>query len=258
MSNDSIKNEGPREWGVLSVIIFIGLMILIDYLIKWPSMLIYVIVENIFIPSGIYNDELFLFIARIFYQLIIILLIYLIVAKIFRNKLFQSLKMHKVSSKTIVKYAFLTIAFYIAIGIRALVIRNLLFQTSLNDLIFLPSAKDSVTGCNILSWIIGLIPALTASLSEEIVYRGYIFSGLKKRLGDLISIIVVTVLFVYVHGKQVGFSPIHLYSLSVGAIVLGVIRVKSDSLSKCILLHFFFNLFFNIHRIIYLCWISNS
>lgn len=258
MSNDLIKNEGPREWGVLSVIIFIGLMILINYLLKWPSMLIYVIVEKIFIPSGTYNDELFLFIARIFHQLIMVLLVYLIVAKIFRNKFFHSLKIHKLSSKTIVKYALLTIGVYIAIGISALIFRPLLFQSSFNNFIFSPSAKDTVTGCNISAWIIGLIPALTASFSEEIVYRGYIFSGLRKKLGDIVSIIIVTALFVYVHGEQVGYSPIHLYTMSIGAIILGIIRVKTDSLSKCILLHFFFNLFLNIHRIVSLCWISNS
>ena len=171
MNNNFIKDKGPREWGAFSVIIFIGLMVLIDYYGKWPSMLIYIIVEKIFIPSGFYNDELYLLIARLFYQITLVSFVYIITVKIYRNKFLQSLRIHKLPSKTIGYYALFTIGIYIAIGISALIFRNLLFQTFFNDSIFSPSSKDSVTGCNISAWIIGLFPALTASFSEEIVYR---------------------------------------------------------------------------------------
>lgn len=129
MRDEIVNKEQRREWGVVAVIIFFALITLFDYILIWPSMFLYVILEKIFIPSGIYNDDLFLFIARNFYQLITVLLVYLIVVRIYRNSFYKSLKINNLSLKTIIKYALLTIVVYVAIGVSALGIKYLLYQT---------------------------------------------------------------------------------------------------------------------------------
>lgn len=72
-------------------------------------------------------------------------------------------------------------------------------------------------------------------LVEEIYYRGILFIALAKRLGPLVSITVVTILFDVVH---VG----HMLLVLPAAVALGVARLKTKSVASCFALHASYNL----------------
>lgn len=76
-----------------------------------------------------------------------------------------------------------------------------------------------------------LIPIL-----EEFYFRGILFVSLSPRLGRLYAIIVVTVLFSGIHvGHRFGVLPT--------ATVLGFVRLRTNSLACCFVLHASYNFF---------------
>lgn len=251
---EKVKKERPKEWGIFAVVIFLGLYLLSDYLVIWPFMFLYAIFDNIFLSSGPFNNNLFVLSGRIFHQIFVIGILYLIIVKFYRNNFFESLNIHKVSLKTIGKYAILTFGLYIGILVCAGAIKYLLLLSPLKNFLASFQMPENSMGKDATLLILGAVPALMASFSEEAVFRGYIYVGLKRKLGSIVSIIIVSILFVFMHADQVGYSPIHLISYSFGAIILGIIRLRTNSLSKCMLFHFFINFFFDFHRMAVLLW----
>jgi membrane protease YdiL (CAAX protease family) len=70
---------------------------------------------------------------------------------------------------------------------------------------------------------------------EEIYFRGVLFLALSRRLGDVISIAIVTVVFAGVHpGHRLVILPV--------SVVLGIVRLKTRSLAACFALHAAYNL----------------
>jgi membrane protease YdiL (CAAX protease family) len=77
----------------------------------------------------------------------------------------------------------------------------------------------------------GLIqPAL-----EEVYFRGGLFLALSRRLGDVVSIVLVTVVFACVHGR-------HRSAVLPISVALGIVRLKTRSLAACFALHAAYNL----------------
>jgi membrane protease YdiL (CAAX protease family) len=73
---------------------------------------------------------------------------------------------------------------------------------------------------------VAILASFSAPLVEEIVYRGVIFGGLRKRFSATTTIIIVTLLF----------AGLMLLSL-----MLTVVRAKSKTLLPCIVIHFINN-----------------
>jgi membrane protease YdiL (CAAX protease family) len=59
------------------------------------------------------------------------------------------------------------------------------------------------------------------------------------------------VLFVASHGNNFQQDPVVLLSVIMGSIVFMIVRIKTDSLTKAILVHFSYNLFVDVIK-----WIS--
>jgi len=79
---------------------------------------------------------------------------------------------------------------------------------------------------------------IAAPLFEEIVFRGFLFCGLRARWGDMRAAIVSTLLFTAVHWQYdlVGLISVGLFGFSACWLV-----VRTNSLSSAILVHMFLN-----------------
>jgi membrane protease YdiL (CAAX protease family) len=90
-------------------------------------------------------------------------------------------------------------------------------------------------GGGILIALILLGTVVLQPFIEETYFRGVLFASLAQRLGPLISIIVVTVLFVFFHPQHYGLV------LPIG-IVIGAVRICTQSTANCFALHAGYNL----------------
>ena len=85
------------------------------------------------------------------------------------------------------------------------------------------------------------LATFTAPLVEEVVYRGVLYSGLRKYFGAAWAGVCVIVLFALVHVPQYlpSFGTIAIILLL--SIVLTVIRARSGQLLPCFVVHLVFN-----------------
>jgi CAAX protease family protein len=88
---------------------------------------------------------------------------------------------------------------------------------------------------------VALLASFSAPLVEEIVYRGVIFGGLRKRFSAATTVIIVTLLFAGVHVPQYAGAWASLAGLMLLSLVLTVVRGYSKTLLPCIVIHFINN-----------------
>lgn len=88
--------------------------------------------------------------------------------------------------------------------------------------------------------LIGFVVVVLAPLSEELVFRGFIYGGLRKRVGKLLALLLTSLAFAVVHFQfhWAMFSQIMLLG-----IILALIYEKTRSLIVPILAHSLYNLF---------------
>ena len=104
-----------------------------------------------------------------------------------------------------------------------------------NDLIrILKSSRTAV-------YLVAFMATLTAPLVEEVVYRGILYSAFQRTFGVPIAVISVTLLFAVVHVPQYYPSYSTIFLLTVLSLVLTLIRVRTNNLLPCIILHTLFN-----------------
>lgn len=89
--------------------------------------------------------------------------------------------------------------------------------------------------------LIALLATLTAPLVEEFIYRGLLYSALKRATGTVWGVIIVSALFagvhVYQYKKNLGvIAAITIFSLS-----LTLMRAYSGRLLPCYVMHLVFN-----------------
>src|SRR5690606_2955976 len=83
----------------------------------------------------------------------------------------------------------------------------------------------------------------TASIAEEFVYRGIVYSSFQRTFGVPAAFLFVTLLFVIVHVPQYYPSYSTIFLLVLLSVILTLIRVVSGNLLPCIILHTLFNAF---------------
>ena len=104
-----------------------------------------------------------------------------------------------------------------------------------NDLIrMLQSSRSAV-------YIIAFVATFTAPFVEEVVYRGVVYSAFQRALGVPAAFALVTFLFAVIHVPQYWPSYSTIFLLGVLSIILTAIRVKTNNLLPCIILHTLFN-----------------
>lgn len=90
-------------------------------------------------------------------------------------------------------------------------------------------------------YFVAFMATFTAPIVEEVVYRGIMYSAFQRTLGITGAVILVTFLFALVHVPQYYPSVATILMICLLSLVLTLIRVKSDNLFPCIILHTIFN-----------------
>jgi uncharacterized protein len=109
------------------------------------------------------------------------------------------------------------------------------FPEQENELIrILKSSRTAV-------YLVAFMATFTAPLVEEVVYRGILYSAFQRTFGVTIAVISVTLLFAVVHVPQYYPSYSTIFLLTVLSLILTLIRVRTDNLLPCIILHTIFN-----------------
>ncbi len=109
------------------------------------------------------------------------------------------------------------------------------FPEQENELIrLLKSSRTAV-------YIVAFFATFTAPLVEEVVYRGILYSAFQRTFGTPAAFILATALFSIVHVPQYWPSYSTIFLLTLLSLTLTAIRVKTNNLLPCIILHTLFN-----------------
>lgn len=88
---------------------------------------------------------------------------------------------------------------------------------------------------------VAILAVGTAPLVEEVVYRGVLYSGLRKRVGVVQAVIIVTVMFAGVHFIQYWGAWASVSALIFLSFLLTMIRATSRSVLPAFIIHTLFN-----------------
>lgn len=95
-----------------------------------------------------------------------------------------------------------------------------------------------------------LAVVIFAPIFEETFFRGFLFVGLKQsRIGSVGTIALTTLLWALLH---VQYDVYTMSTIVVLGVILGIVRLKSDSLWSPLLIHSFWNLLAMVQTALYL------
>jgi membrane protease YdiL (CAAX protease family) len=83
---------------------------------------------------------------------------------------------------------------------------------------------------------------LIAPLTEEVIFRGYLFDVLERSFGSYASILATSALFAMAHMVQLDFRFAHVFIIFVLGGIFGVLRYRTGSTAVPILFHALYNL----------------
>ena len=111
----------------------------------------------------------------------------------------------------------------------------------------IPDAKttpfaEMLKASQAVRYVVALLAVFTAPMVEEFVYRGMLYSPLKRTLGVAGAISTATLLFGLVHVPQYWGAWGSLTGLMILSLMLTVIRAKTRSIFPCVAIHTLFNL----------------
>ncbi|HKA22513.1 MAG TPA: type II CAAX endopeptidase family protein [Blastocatellia bacterium] len=93
---------------------------------------------------------------------------------------------------------------------------------------------------------IAVLATFTAPLVEETVYRGVLFSSLRRSLGLVGTVVLVTLMFAGVHVLQYLGAWVTIAGLTLLSLALTLIRARTKSILPCVLIHTVNNAFFAV------------
>jgi membrane protease YdiL (CAAX protease family) len=110
---------------------------------------------------------------------------------------------------------------------------------------YVPTVEDELTRIAMSSQAatiaIAVMAVVTAPITEEVIYRGALYSAFQRRIGPFLSILVVTLLFTSVHIPQYAENPAKIILIALLSLVLTLLRASSGNLLPAIILHTLFN-----------------
>ncbi|HEU5187907.1 MAG TPA: type II CAAX endopeptidase family protein [Candidatus Saccharimonadales bacterium] len=227
MSDDSSKHKktqpqaltpDAKQWGIPGALFFGTLAFLL------PEAILYSIASSLTLLALSQNEQSF--VAIILYELFLVSTVVLVVYAY--GKKIADLG---IGSFRIDYLWRAVLAFILYIPLSEIIMR-------LAGIVFPYDAEQAqpVGFVNPQGWLeptlifIGLV--LIVPLAEELLFRGFIFAGFRKRLSFWVTSVCVSLLFAVVHG-QVNVA-LDVFSLS---LVLCYLREKTQSLWPSILLH---------------------
>ncbi len=101
--------------------------------------------------------------------------------------------------------------------------------------------KDYVDSNHIISFLTALVFFLVMALFEEILFRGIIYTLVRAEFGMIVSILIVTCLFIVPHLFNKGISIMSIVSLIFAGLILNYMREISGSIWMPFGFHFAWN-----------------
>jgi uncharacterized protein len=90
-------------------------------------------------------------------------------------------------------------------------------------------------------FLVAFMATFTAPLVEEVIYRGILYSALQRSVGVSFAVTIVTLLFALVHFPQYYPSVSTMVLLTLLSLILTLVRVRTNNLLPCVILHTIFN-----------------
>jgi membrane protease YdiL (CAAX protease family) len=90
-------------------------------------------------------------------------------------------------------------------------------------------------------YTIAALATFTAPLVEEVVFRGVLYSGLRKRIGAAWGAVIVILIFAAIHVPQYLPNVAAISTILLLSSVLTIVRARTGRLLPCVAIHFFFN-----------------
>lgn len=84
---------------------------------------------------------------------------------------------------------------------------------------------------------IAILATFSAPLVEEAVYRGVLYSGLRKVFGVVPTVLLVTLMFAGVHVLQYVGAWVSIAGLTLLSLALTIIRARTKSVLPCVVIH---------------------
>lgn len=159
---------------------------------------------------------------------VITLFIYWIVFLIRKKKFKKEVYIHSIPVKAVVPIALMASSFNV---ITSVIISLIPWPQSWMDSY---ATSSSAIDSSLMAW---LTAVLMAPVLEEVVFRGLVYTRLKKGLGVIVAAIITSLIFGIAHGTIIWFIYTFIFS-----IVLIWIFEKFQSLTASILLHLAYNL----------------
>jgi membrane protease YdiL (CAAX protease family) len=199
---------------IIGIIISIPINFLINILLGWD-------------PTIINNHVMF--ITGLIFQWVIILILFLIIF-FWENNSFSSIGIKKIEKKDLIW------------GFFVFIIQIITLFTSEKLVNYLNLTSQGIETTNILMLptltIIFLI--ITAGITEEIIFRGYLIERLNLLSNSLImSAIVSYVLFILFHIPFWGIGG--AIQISIWAIPITVLYIRRRNLTTCIIIHLIYD-----------------
>lgn len=239
-----VSNE-PTPWGIFSVFKFLIanllLIIVSSCFVGFISAIVIIAAD----PGAYQDKELFQSrigevsanIMSFGFYIIAVGLVYYSVVKRHHHNFFQGLHIFKIPKEQVIKYIKLSAAVVFLL----VVIVGIISFTPLQGFIPEHVPLEDYIGDTYGKLILFSIFALVAPFAEEVIFRGYVYKGFENRIGPIWAGIVVTVIFILIHGPQLAFSAVLLGLITIVSVVLIYIRIKTDNLTNCIIIHQVYN-----------------
>jgi len=90
-------------------------------------------------------------------------------------------------------------------------------------------------------YLVAFIAVATAPLVEELIYRGVVFSAMRRAVGAVGAVLFVLGLFTLVHVPQYWPNYGVLLAIGILSIVLTILRAYTGRLLPCVIIHLVFN-----------------
>lgn len=98
-----------------------------------------------------------------------------------------------------------------------------------------------IMSSNATRYAVAALATFTAPLVEEIVFRGVLYSALRKRFGVGWGATVVILIFAAIHVPQYLPNVAAISAILLLSSVLTLVRARTGKLLPCVAIHFFFN-----------------
>jgi membrane protease YdiL (CAAX protease family) len=91
------------------------------------------------------------------------------------------------------------------------------------------------------TYMLALFGITIAPLIEELLFRGFLYPALARRIGIAASVVITSLLFALIHAPQLAHSWAPLVLIFTVGIVLTLIRVRTGSVASSFLVHVGYN-----------------